>query len=145
MYKSIIFFALLLVAAIASADTDNLVGGIWKNCGQSNDIFQLGYVDISPSTPVKGKPLTVSIGGNLTQTITEGSMKLLVKYSFITLINKTDDLCKTSPCPIEAGSWNKTVTATIPSSVPSGKYTATVSAVDQNSSEVFCLSVAFGL
>ncbi|EFA83724.1 hypothetical protein PPL_02791 [Heterostelium album PN500] len=136
--KSIsIFVFVVLVLSVVNAD-------IWSNCGNPNDIFQISSVSIVPDPPAKGKDLTVTIGGSLSETLTGGNAHVSVKYGFITILNKDEPICQTNspiPCPIEAGPLSKTFTAAIPSNTPSGSYKANIVITDQNKSQIACINV----
>ncbi|GAM21991.1 hypothetical protein SAMD00019534_051660 [Acytostelium subglobosum LB1] len=138
MYKSFIAICLLFVV-VANAD-------IWTNCGTPSDKFTITNVVITPDPPIKGQEIVVSASGTLSETVTGGTAHMTVKYGFITVLNKQENLCDIPnspyPCPIAAGPYSRTVNATIPGNVPGGSYKINVVLNDENNAEIACIDVA---
>ncbi|KAF2073613.1 hypothetical protein CYY_005070 [Polysphondylium violaceum] len=139
MLKSLFF--VLLVVAVAQSQ-------LWSNCGTSADHFQITDVTVNPPVPVKGQDITVYASGVLNEQVTGGNVHAVIKYGFLTIVNKNEPFCSSDnpvPCPVPAGNYNHTVSATIPANAPSGKYTANIVAVDQNNQEIACVNVNVNL
>eukprot|EP00026_Physarum_polycephalum_P018222 Phypoly_transcript_19735.p1 GENE.Phypoly_transcript_19735~~Phypoly_transcript_19735.p1 ORF type:complete len:124 (+),score=14.10 Phypoly_transcript_19735:108-479(+) len=105
---------LVVFAAFVSAD-------IWSNRGTSSDHLKISTVTITPDPPVAGQNLTVSASGVLDESVTNGTVNLVLKYdSFITILKKTYLLCDNPDytCPISAGDYSNTITEMIPASAP---------------------------
>jgi len=132
-----LLFALVFVVAPVFAD-------IWSDCGTNKDIFKVGTVSILPDPPVKGKNLTVIVTGTISKEITKGNLKLDVKYSFVTIMDKTLDLCQETSCPIPAGEFKKSITDVIPDVAPTtAVYYITATASDETDEEILCAKVQF--
>ncbi|EGC32925.1 hypothetical protein DICPUDRAFT_37512 [Dictyostelium purpureum] len=141
--NKLIIAIIFCLALFSSAFAD-----IWSNCGTSADLLQIDTVDITPNPPQKGQDLTVSASGYLSQTVQDGTANIIVKYGFITLYKGSQDICTPKDpiaCPIQAGQYNKTVSATIPSAAPSGKYTGSVTLVSNTGAQIACIDVNFTL
>ncbi|KAJ5071796.1 phosphatidylglycerol/phosphatidylinositol transfer protein [Anaeramoeba ignava] len=136
----VILFFLLIVAAFAD---------IWTDCSQAGDDFKITDVVITPNPPVKGQPMTAEIKGALSKTITGGTAELMVYYNGIKLLDITKDICTIDPdlpCPINANpSVDLKFTETIPSYVPSGKYTGQAVMKDQDGKEIVCVKFDLNL
>ena len=143
-------------------------------------------VVITPDPPVKGKPLTINATVALCRSVdhqaafhglifftaeqvTSGTVKVAVKYSIITILNKSYALCDLlvqagTKCPVAPGTYSNVLTETIPSSAPSvryassinicfdcplftiqGKYTGNAEITDQNGAELACINLSFSL
>eukprot|EP00761_Pharyngomonas_kirbyi_P007561 gb/GECH01007571.1/.p1 GENE.gb/GECH01007571.1/~~gb/GECH01007571.1/.p1 ORF type:complete len:144 (+),score=27.43 gb/GECH01007571.1/:1-432(+) len=119
------------------------------DCGKSSDDFQVSSIDFSPNPPVSGKPLDISVSGNLKKTVTSGQAKLSVDYEGIPIIDgQKFNICKLSkkyPCPLKEGDITLGGTVDIPRYSPSGKYKGKVTAVDQDKQEILCFNFHFKL
>lgn len=97
----------------------------------------------------KGSNITLSVTGADSTQITGGSVDVEVKYGIITLLKHTYDLCtllNETPykCPIAPfASKTITVSETLPSEAPSGKYSGSAKATDQSGNEIACIDFAF--
>ena len=143
-------------------------------------------VVIKPDPPVKGQPLTINATVALCRSVdhqaafhglisftaeqvTAGTVKIVVKYSIITVLNKSYSLCDLlaqagTKCPVAPGTYTSSITETIPSSAPSvryvssinicfdcplftiqGKYTGNVEITDQKGVELACINLSLSL
>ncbi|GAM27024.1 hypothetical protein SAMD00019534_101990, partial [Acytostelium subglobosum LB1] len=137
---------LFLLVVLTSAHS--IYGDIWTSCGSSSDHFAIDTVLIVPDPPVKGQVVNITASGTLNEQITDGTVHITLKYGFITILNQNEPLCNADnplPCPIAAGSYTRSFATMIPSTVPSGKYSANVVINDQNGQEVACINVALQL
>jgi len=117
---------------------------IWTDCSKSTDEFTIQKVVITPDPPKKGANLTVAVTGNYKTGIKSGTIHLTVKFSVITLLDKSLPLCgdlTTVTCPIAAGPWTHTISELIPGDAPGGSYTgkATISD-DGTKGEIACIT-----
>eukprot|EP01137_Pigoraptor_chileana_P025666 Opistho-2@95459 len=142
--RTAIFLALVGFALAAPFQ----VGDIWTPCTATGDHFTPTNVVITPASPVKGQPLTVAVNGTLDESVTGGSVEIVIKYLGISIVNEKKDLCtldSAHPCPFAQGVFSLTEGATIPSIAPSGTYKGTVKLSDQNGQEIYCVNLDFKL
>lgn len=138
--------------AVAVTQMDAGVGDgphFWS-CGSGSDLLQNLQIKITPSTPVKGSPVTIAANGKLTSGVTGGTVSYTASLDGIKLISKTEDLCKllshtSQKCPLAAGPASIGITETIPSWAPSGNYSATAHATDASGAQITCLQGWFKL
>ncbi|KAN0045345.1 hypothetical protein ACTA71_005722 [Dictyostelium dimigraforme] len=135
---------LLLAILFVLCFSRTILSSIWSKCGDySTDKLQIENVIITPDVPVKGEQITVTVSGILTEDVTGGTASITVRYGFITLLNKEYDICSSEdpiPCPIDAGSYQKTITETIPASAPPGSYTGNFVLKDQEGNRITCIN-----
>jgi hypothetical protein len=120
------------------------VGDIWTSCAKKGDKLTNLAVKITPDPPVKGKSVTIAASGTLSETVSSGTIDLVIKVLGIPVINKKIDLCTASKkvtCPIPAGPLSLDVTQAIPSAIPSGQYTGEVTVTDQSGAEITCVDL----
>ncbi|EGC32926.1 hypothetical protein DICPUDRAFT_98719 [Dictyostelium purpureum] len=155
----LLIFSILLISILAyitptlsispSMMGKNNFGEIWTSCGTDNDHFKISSVTIKPDPPVKNSAVTIVASGILDEDITGGEIHVVVKFGFITLFKKIENICDPSipvGCPIKAGPYNRTVTTpVIPQQSPVGKYDGNIVVYDSNNQEVACVNVAFTL
>jgi len=117
---------------------------IWTNCGSAKDHFAIGDVQITPDPPKKGQNLTVAFKGILDEDVSAGTIDITVKYSVITLLSKTENLCTFDPaevkCPIPKGNFGLKVSELIPGDAPPGSYTGKAIIKDQSKAEIACIT-----
>eukprot|EP01133_Synstelium_polycarpum_P014230 gene14230-16790_t len=136
----------LFIVAVILCFTAPIFAEIWSSCGTASDHFTIGNVVITPDPPQKGQNINVTASGTLNEQVTSGNVALLVKYGFITLINKNLPLCEPAnpfPCPLAAGPYEKSIVQMIPDAAPPGTYTAHVVVTDQNNQEIACINADF--
>ncbi|EFA83725.1 hypothetical protein PPL_02792 [Heterostelium album PN500] len=134
MKSIIIVFVTIFMLAYVNA-------GIWTTCGTPADKVSSR---ITPNPPVKGQDLTISVVGNMTETVNGGNVHINVKYGFIVIINTDEPLCQVGPpipCPIQAGPFSKSLTVSIPSNLPSGEYKGNLVLTDPSKNEIACVNI----
>jgi len=127
-----------------------IVGDIWSNCGNANDELQLKNVTITPDPPKIGQPISVFASGQLTTSIESGTIRVLLYWGKIRLINETLALCDVLvpplKCPLSAGPTSILVNQQIPSNAPHGNYTGGfIVTDDSNGKEITCISLKFSM
>jgi hypothetical protein len=120
------------------------LGDIWSNCGSPSDPLKIVKVVITPDPPHKGQSLNVVASVIFGEQVTGGNVQVTAKYGIIPILDKTYDLCALLPdiqqkCPVTPGTHNATVTETIPGAAPSGHYTGSAVATDQNGKQLACI------
>jgi len=95
--------------------------------------------------PVAGKSVNVTANGTLDETVTGGTYAAKATYEGFPLGSESGEISSMKPVPWAAGVFSFDYVFPIPSAAPSGKYTATLSAVDQNKSTLFCINLAFSI
>ncbi|KAJ3197181.1 hypothetical protein HK101_005460 [Irineochytrium annulatum] len=149
MFKLLVATLLATVAAasplsaVAPKAVDALSG--FKVCGSGNTLT-LTSLSYTPSEATPGQPLTVTLTGDLSKDVMQGT-KITVKATylgFITVLNDTADFCSAAgvTCPVQAGN-NESLTFSfnIPSSAPKGlKVAVTATAINADGSEIICVT-----
>ena len=94
----------------------------------------------------RGKTLTITATGTLSQNVTKGSkIALQVKYGLITIIKQTADLCDTVKnvdlkCPIEKGEITLSKDVDLPKEIPPGTYSVIADATTKDKDKITCLT-----
>lgn len=125
----------------------------WRDCGKAADIFHLKALEITPATPRKGEELKIHISGELMDAIPAGgSLQIMVKLGVLVLVRQKRDFCETlkeiggddvPQCPLKAGPFDIVKSEMLPKNIPNGKYTVSLSAVDAQGREIFCVTGQF--
>lgn len=126
-------------------DSNDLIGDIWSNCGNSGDMSVIKNVTITPNPPSKDKPVTIDAFFTLKENITGGSFTAKVKYSIFPTITQTIKVCDLAEkaglkCPVSKNTTHIVITEKIPSLVPGGHYKGQVIGVDQNGKRIGCIN-----
>eukprot|EP01119_Soliformovum_irregulare_P021121 TRINITY_DN697_c0_g1_i1.p1 TRINITY_DN697_c0_g1~~TRINITY_DN697_c0_g1_i1.p1 ORF type:complete len:139 (-),score=24.86 TRINITY_DN697_c0_g1_i1:50-466(-) len=121
-------------------------GFTWSSCGTGH--FKADSVVMAPYPAVRGQNVTTHAHGVQDETVTGGTWSTTVyKYGvpLQTDSGKSCDLIPNCPCPCPAGTYTSSQTLTVPSFAPSGDYTGTFKAVDQNGNLLTCINYAFAI
>lgn len=123
----------------------------WSLCDPSenaSDKLQNLKVTVSPDPPVAGQNITVTGSGDLTETVTAGT----VEYTALGFLHGSLDLCtelsKTQyPCPLSAGARSVgPISFAIPSIVPKGiPISAKATIKDQSGNQLTCVDIKLEL
>jgi len=137
-----LILAIALLAALATA-----VPVPFKNCGKPNDVIKLASVDSSTWPPVRGKPLTVSVKGNITRAIQNGDYQGVVKFNGFPILDKRGKLSELRDVklPIPAGTYQQSFNFTVPSWVPAGQIDVHATLFDNTGAECICLDISIPL
>ncbi|KAJ1567764.1 Phosphatidylglycerol/phosphatidylinositol transfer protein, partial [Cladochytrium tenue] len=106
-------------------------------------------ITLTPDPPRRGRPLTVSVVGELSTDVVDGAWAdVTVKLGLLKLVEQRLDLCKESEgigrqCPYEQGYQNVTHTVDLPREVPPGRYTIAVHAANADDAPLACLAIQF--
>ena len=127
---------MLLIVILAT------VFGAIQSCSNAGS-FQIDYLKFDDI--VKPNIATeVQTDGTFSKKITGGSLRTIVKYGFLKVVDTTEDFCSFSGCPTFGYSVAKRE-FTIPSVAPGGGYTIKLEATDQDNQLIFCFSGSFTL
>jgi len=137
-------FTLVLVFCLLVAYV-SAVSVPYKWCGSSTDDATLSSIVSNEFPPVKGDTLSLNVTGNLTKEVTSGTYAIGITVGGFPLPDLTGNLSAFKPLPWPVGDLNFTYSQAIPSAAPSGNYNVKISAVDQDSNQIFCVSIAFAL
>lgn len=111
-------------------------------------LLSIEEVIIDPNPPLPGQNLTVSARGTLKTDLVEGSyVDVLVRYGFITLVNRRYDLCELLvevdlECPVKAGYLSLSRVVEIPDAVPPGEYIVDAKAYTYDDQLLTCLTAS---
>lgn len=116
--------------------------------------FKIDSVELLPSAPVKGRPLTLNVKGFLEKDVTDGS-KLMVFFKFmrIDLFRKRYDICNEldntddapMKCPIQTGKKTWSYTFDIPNNMPNGNYEIYANITNPHGELLVCSKINFSL
>ena len=138
-----VFSVVLLLAVLAVCVS--AVSVPYKSCGSSTDDATLTSIVSNEFPPVKGDNLSLNVTGNLTKNVTAGQYTIAITVGGFPLPDLTGDISSFRALPWPVGELNFTYSQDIPSAAPSGSYVVKISAVDQDSDQIFCISIAFSL
>lgn len=133
----------LLVCLLAVASAANVP---FKSCDTGK--ATVSSLTATPYPPVKGKPVTITASGDLSEQLTTGTYHIDVEFLGITLLKKTGNLCDLSSkfkCPHPSGKISLDVVETIPSEAPDGQYTIILNSTDQNNAELLCIQLSLDI
>lgn len=111
-------------------------------------LLSIEQVTINPNPPLPGQNLTIFASGTLKTDLVEDSyVDVLVRYGFITLVNRRYDLCDLLvevdlKCPLKAGYLSLSRVVEIPDGVPPGEYYVDAKAYTGNDELLTCLSAS---
>lgn len=139
---------------------DHAEGATWKDCSAPGSHGTVKNIVIKPAQPVKGQTFTVDGTGTVDEAITASTYTLKIALGGIPVFTHSGDGCKPDSinlplgmgtvdlgglkCPTAAGqtvSLHQSIT--VGKASPSGKFTATFSAVDQNKQSALCVEIDF--
>ena len=148
-FTLVLLVALLAVSVSAArlSSVSRSVGVVvpYKWCGKSTDDGSISSVLSNEFPPVKGDTLSLNVTGNLTKEVTSGQYTIAASVGGFPLPPLTGDIDAFRSLPWPVGSLNFTYSQSIPSAAPSGKYDVKISAVDQDKTQIFCISISFTL
>ncbi|KAI7825244.1 ML domain-containing protein [Gamsiella multidivaricata] len=141
------FLPIVLATAVTLLDAVSAAG--FYSCASNSTAFQLTNATYSPDPLIPGQEACMTIEGNLTQPINNGSTVVITASIFgITLYNTTTDLCNslqsisnsTTQCPIQPTNGTIKECVKVPSGIPSGiSVDIRAEAKDAQGNELFCL------
>lgn len=117
----------------------------YKWCGAATDDATIDSIVSNEFPPVAGDNLVLNVTGNLTKQVTSGTYTIAISVSGFPLPSITGDIAAFSPLPWGLGQLNFSYAQEIPSAAPPGSYLVKISAVDQDSKQIFCISITFTL
>ncbi|WP_424211040.1 ML domain-containing protein [Streptomyces sp. BI20] len=106
----------------------------WNTEGSGDPDLAVSDLTFAPETPVKGKDLTLTVTGTLKRAITSGTLNTKMKYGIVTVLAESVPLGHTGTGPFTAQQ-----VIHLPEDAPSGSYTAHVTVLDDNGSELAAL------
>ena len=110
------------------------------NCGKS-PLFTIQTLELSPpDVIVPGENVTLTLLYNSPVTVTDGTVKTAITYSFIPITPTIAPLCDSVPCPIEPGLHDGSTSYPYPLGV-SGKTTTTITWADMAAVELLCIKI----
>ena len=134
---------LLLALLVACASAVNVP---YKWCGSSSDDATIQSIVSNEFPPSAGDTLTLNVTGNLSKQVTDGTYLIkIVVDGIIPLPSENASISTFRELPWPTGELNFSYSREIPSAAPAGSYVVTISAVDQDYVQIFCISVAFKL
>ncbi|KAJ3448682.1 phosphatidylglycerol/phosphatidylinositol transfer protein [Anaeramoeba flamelloides] len=116
----------------------------WELCSSSEkDILTVKTVSIVPEPIQKGKNVTITFDGTLSEAIKDpANIHLEVYMSGIKIFTKDMDMCTAQndvPCPISAGEHKLSQSFEVPAFVPTGEFTGKIVATNYDKKEVICI------
>jgi len=121
----------------------------WSSCGQPSDHIKVTNVVLNPDPPVRATACNITMYGSSDETITGGTMNLMITYLGIPVYQQTTPVCQLVPCPY-AATANAAASLIVPASAvpsiaPSGTYVGVSRITDQNGAELTCIQLEFTL
>jgi len=139
VFSFVLVLALLVVCASA-------VSVPYKWCGSSSDDATIQSITSNEFPPKAGDTLTLNVTGNLSKEVTDGTYLIkIVIDGIIPLPSENGSISVFRPLPWPEGALNFSYSRPIPAAAPTGSYVVTISAIDQDYVQIFCISVAFKL
>uniref|UniRef100_A0AAV1T2W5 Uncharacterized protein n=1 Tax=Peronospora matthiolae TaxID=2874970 RepID=A0AAV1T2W5_9STRA len=132
-------------------------------CGDvSSAVIDFDHLEVSPTSPQRGQPVSISGNGDAKQDFSSASFKLGVKLAGMQVFGHTGNLCGDThialplglghidvhgfACPVAKGkSTDLKVDVNLPVIAPAGNYEIQLTSDDGNSSPLFCVSIELDL
>ncbi|KAG6770308.1 hypothetical protein POTOM_025986 [Populus tomentosa] len=123
----------------------------FQYCDNNKDYdVKVSGVKISPNPVKKGKPATFTISAttsdyliNTGESITDGKMRVDVRYFGFPVYSQDHDLCEETSCPVTSGNFVVSHTEELPGFTPPGSYSLTMKMINGESRELTCISFGF--
>ena len=116
------------------------------SCGSATDLLNITHFQIDPFPVHPGKNVSVSVAGNLSEQLQNGTIiNIMAAMGPIRILNATKDLCyelaknNISSCPIKQGSFNFTGDWLVPKTLPEIELRLTVRAKTPEGKQVACI------
>jgi C1A family cysteine protease len=126
-----------------------------NDCGGSTVIFT--QIDVVPTSPARGKPVSLSAYGELTKPMDLGSYQLSVELGGSVVYQHKGSICGKSEaalplglghivmhgfdCPSNPGPVTYKMDVNLPAISPPGAYTIKITGLDQDNTDLVCLEV----
>ena len=114
-------------------------------CSTKATHFNISSIRASAWPPAKGSADNVTVNGTLDEQVTGGTYSATAKWEGFPLPSSDGPVSEFKPVPWAKGTMQFDYAFPVPGTAPSGKYTATLSAVDQQKETLFCINLAFSL
>jgi hypothetical protein len=132
-------------------------------CGDvSSAVIEFDHLEVSPTSPQRGQPVSISGNGDAKQDFSSASFKLGVKLAGMQVFGHSGNLCGDThialplglghivvhgfACPVAKGkSTDLKVDVNLPIIAPAGNYEIQLTSDDDNSSPLFCVNVELDL
>jgi len=134
-------FLLLALVALLSLSSVLCVSPEYKTCATPSFDVTITNITANVWPPEKGKDLILNITGTNSKNITSGEYTIQLKVDGIPLPNINGDIDTFKPLPWPIGNLTFTYVQEIPSSAPSGQYALHISALDQDKTGIFCITM----
>jgi len=139
------FLTLVLVFALLAVCV-SAVAVPYKWCGSSSDDATVDSIVSNEFPPNKGDTLQLNVTGNLSKEVTAGTYAIaIVVDGIVPLPTENGSISEFRDLPWPVGQLNFSYSRVIPTGAPSGSYVVRISAIDQDWTEIFCISVSFPL
>ncbi|KAJ6914522.1 hypothetical protein NC651_016711 [Populus alba x Populus x berolinensis] len=116
----------------------------FQYCDNNKDYdVKVSGVKISPNPVKKGKPATFTISATTSESITDGKMRVDVRYFGFPVYSQDHDLCEETSCPVTSGNFVVSHTEELPGFTPPGSYSLTMKMINGESRELTCISFGF--
>jgi len=135
---------LCLVFLMVNANRVASVDVSYKLCGSKNHM-NISSIESNAWPPIKGQNLNLNVTGSLDEDVSDGKYTISIKIDGFPIPALKGDISDFKALPWDQGAFDFTYTQEIPSSAPSGSYSLTIQANDQNDSSILCVDLAFTL
>ncbi|KAJ5077624.1 phosphatidylglycerol/phosphatidylinositol transfer protein [Anaeramoeba ignava] len=133
--KTIFFFLIIIIFPLIQTKE-------WSYCETTKYPLELSELQVVPDPPIVGKPIEITLDGNLTTEIDEGSAYVTVYFNSIKILQIQENLCSLPgfSCPIKVGKLTINLDEPLPAYVPAGEYSGQIELVGDNSLEILCIN-----
>ncbi|MFJ2114103.1 ML domain-containing protein [Streptomyces sp. NPDC087850] len=108
----------------------------WTNIGTAADDFTVKRVESSPYPLEKGTTGTISLVGTLNRPLTGGTLSTAIKYGLVTVSKEQTQLDAR-----EAGEHSLVAKTTIPADGAPGTYAITITATNEQATEICAVQI----
>jgi hypothetical protein len=112
-----------------------------KDCSNGASVFQLTDLSLTPSTPVRGQNLDMTVIFNNPGTeITDGTVTTTVTLNFIPFQPTVEALCTNTQCPLVSGTNDRSTYSVWPDNV-SGSITSKIEWTALDGTQLLCIQI----
>ena len=117
------------------------------SCGTESDLLNITTFSVDPFPIKAGKNVTVNVAGTLSEPLANGTtLQLQGVIGPFKFVDTTRDLCQllakfnASSCPIQAGSFNYTMTQRAPTNIPATSIEVLLKGNTPEGQQVACIN-----
>jgi len=115
----------------------------WEYCVHSPRRFDVISAVLEPSPPGRGQDANVMVKGRVDEQLTGGTVKIDVSITGVKVYSTTEELRNIASLPVGPGDLEFVKKFTIPTVVPPGDYSLSVTLINEATEPLACVLLTF--